>query len=868
MRGGGAHVDDSTAADLADECLGRFPVLRAITGSFSQEHRKREVLPPSLGLFLALCESDIREPCCVVVPEGRGMAALVAVLASLVRFRQEYPALVREYARAGIRVGQRVRVLPSDYIFTYEGVWPNYPDQFRLGEINASNFRSLPVNQVLRLEPTERVQPKGYLDTDLGKFEPAPVDLLLGLQSGGNAGIIRNRVLCMMHRSEFKRALDPVILLPRTAERFQLLMKFFPWGSVNAAGQIRNADRFQTQGQPLVAVSGTPEDHALACSLAEPGSKIVIVDGPQRLVRSPQAYDRITESQKLLIIASERDLNEARELAKRGCHLWRINPDELLTGLRRSQIQIRNGLIGQFLGGAIVAAKRKLTSTICRDERFETVAESLNRAAEMAEAEENPDVNALIGKVFGLLLAASDSCGLLTKDEGVLREVTSAEAWIARQAMFLSQDLRRELQHATAGLKGIFQQSERPSAKMAAVESAIAEMKAKGLVPIAIAMRSPRTAEALAARLNGHAGEDVNIITLASLNSERRYESIILPAWPTQRRLQRIERLYTCPHIRLLTFPFEQRWLKQYQDREAALRGEEMLAAGEKARLTGVPQARWAAVQFQPPRDTERNETARSPVFRFEERSIAHIRAERQREGGQADSRRARAVKFVGRSHAFLTEWFNVPVVSSLVRGESEGSIPLMPVDRLTEGDFVVFRDSGDANVIRALAEGIVGTGEYARQRHIARLWRDVLRRLGSDPQRIYETLKAIGSTRHFVTIRNWVVDPDMIGPRDRKDIDHIAAAAGSEELRAKGDQVWAAIVQTRALHVQAGNHLTRLILEALRGRVGRIDDEETRIALPMGDAWVVQVDEIAPEFDDYLAARVNRLLWDLRGLG
>ena len=64
-------------------------------------------------------------------------AAIAAVLTALSRLKAEFPSLVEDYARHAFTQGQRVRVLPSDAVFEYGGVWTEFPGYFKLQLIGA-----------------------------------------------------------------------------------------------------------------------------------------------------------------------------------------------------------------------------------------------------------------------------------------------------------------------------------------------------------------------------------------------------------------------------------------------------------------------------------------------------------------------------------------------------------------------------------------------------------------------------------------------------------------------------------------------------------------------------------------------------------
>ena len=99
--------------------------------------------------------------CRFVLDASPGTTVIAAVLTALDRLKADFPRLVEDYARHAFKPGQRVLVLPSDAVSEYEGLWSQFPGQFKLRLLgtDTASFRSFPLADVLRLEPTNRLRP-------------------------------------------------------------------------------------------------------------------------------------------------------------------------------------------------------------------------------------------------------------------------------------------------------------------------------------------------------------------------------------------------------------------------------------------------------------------------------------------------------------------------------------------------------------------------------------------------------------------------------------------------------------------------------------------------------------------------------------
>ncbi len=122
----------------------------------------------------------------------------------------------------------------------------------------------------------------------------------------------------------------------------------------------------------------------------------------------------------------------------------------------------------------------------------------------------------------------------------------------------------------------------------------------------------------------------------------------------------------------------------------------------------------------------------------------------------------------------------------------------------LSNGDFVLFRASGDKEFLRLIAEESLGAQEYQRIRDVADRWKVPLRRLGHGPAAIQRWLADHGLERTPSTIAGWLDNPNRIGPGSHDDIETIAKVTGDTELLSIKDEVREAISRIRGAHQTA----------------------------------------------------------------
>jgi hypothetical protein len=741
----------SRRLELLEEFRRRFPLFDRTVGYFGGE-TTRERVPWFFGFILSAASNASPGACCFVLEKTPGTTAIAAVLAALVRLQVQFPALVEQYARTAFARGQRVQVKPSNFVYEYDGIFEGYPGFFRLKIIGEKAWRSLPLVDVLRLEPTERVRPKGAGNSNIGVFVRSPLDLLLDLTTCGNNSIIRNAVLVHMPRSQFVRVAEAVILAPTSVQKFAPLSLFLPWGSVAHDGSLTPNDSYQVVGQPLLACTSVPEDLALACASEKRGTKIVLVDGARRLVRDLQAFDDIAGRQKLLILASPEEGGELELLKERGCRIWHMSAKEMLLGESSVDGRRRSSLVGASIRAAELRHRCKVITVDCRNEQLEAAATSLENAAGMIGGErETPELDEELGRLFGLLFECSECC--FGTGSSITENIAAARGGIARHFRWLRPDAAGKLRDAIDRLE--------QAARSQAQEKmeALVQILTKAQGEWAVVARSPRAADLLKSQLDA-LGVNVPVLPITTMGPDHEYDGIVVPAWPNEQRFTRLKNLANTPEIRVLVYPFERKWVVRHQQRERMRRRLDRLEANERSSILGMDAALLSDLDGEIEVDPGEKELSRElPVFKLEERIASRRIAQPPMAAEGEDRREARLVRFFGGCYALLTEWAELPVLNDLFEKNAgdEAKLVARTASDLSPGDFVLFRAGGDKEFTRLIAEELLGAEEYKRVRDFAELWKDPLRRLGDGPTMVKRRLEDFGLERNVVTIAGWL---------------------------------------------------------------------------------------------------------------
>ena len=843
--------------ELIRELRRRFPIFERVAGRFGNDSSK-ERIPWFFALFLAAAMKDEPGACCFVLDKTPGTVPLTAVLLALVRLQEDFPRLAENYARTALSVGQHVRVNPSDYVYEYEGVWEGYPDFFRLRVLDKQDWRSFPMSDVLRLEPTDRKRPKGTLTSNLGIFDRSSLDEILGITSYGNDSMIRNVALLYMAQARFTRIAEIVSLTPSHSDRYDRLSNFLPWGTIGPGGEIKSSDAYQVVGEPLIAVSRVPQDIADTVTAASQPRKVVFVDGARGIVSDLQAFDDIADRHRVVILASPDETDEIQLLRERECPIWHLSPTEVMIGEDNAGKRSRKSLVGRTIRVADIRERCNVVAIDCQNDDLQAAATAMGRvAATIDGSDERSETADLLARLYGVLLEISECC--FGVGEETKSELRQARENLIRNQVWMTSDTIREFLTVLDRLDNAVCSEFGTMEKADLLVNTLSMAQGRWT----IASRSTRAADCLREGL-ATLVDDPQVLPIQAIRPEDEWDGIILMAWPGGRRFTRLRNLAVTRDIRVLTYSFESMWLSSHQTRERALMSANRMKAEDRAGILGIepgllPPLRPA--ELPPPADYASPD---QPMLDFERR-FSRRRSSRPSSTVDGDDvRRVRLVDFYGGCYSLLTEWSQLHVLNELMdvgRADTRRLRTVTAAD-LSVDDFVLFRAGGGKEFIRLLAEDALGTEEYERVRAIAERWKQSLRRLGDTPTIVQRRLEGHGLHRTLPTITGWMGNPDLIGPLYEDDIEVIGKAAGDSELLETLNSVSDAISRIRGSHIGAGSHLTQLILGEVHGRLSQLDDQPVLLDLGYGRAWVVQVEAIDSRQQEYPADQINRLLW------
>jgi hypothetical protein len=848
--------------DLQRTLEHRFPLLKSLC--LYHGSGEREGLASFMGILLATMEGSRDSSFCFVLPRKAGIAPLSAVLYAIGRFACEFPMLAARYATTSFEKGQRVKLIPGDKVFVFAGHFVGTPF-FRLELLDdkrRSAF-SVPISEILRIEPTTYKIPKGKQEDISITRDEAPLsnlDRLIGTSTYGNHSLAANYVLYLGGRTDVDSFLATTYLGNAAGNLLSRLDDLVAPGTIGESGEIRHHDQHKSAGEPLVAITSRLDHVAEASRFAPPHSKVVVVDGAKRLT-DLAAFDSIAATQNLIIVAEPDEEDQLRLLFDRGCRFWRFSLTDLEVGDQQSRD-------GKFFSKLYQSARNEAIFTTdlreCRDDNLEALVSALVKCQRALDESKEDATQLLLRDIYRLLRhcaelleppEADERALLISKAERISQEAADRRIWLdgtsADALMEACRAITRALHNPSLGLT-----------KGYALRSLLAEWNPDARESLALVASSIADKTRVSRWL---AKEHLHFEVLLPTKTPDTtfYDRLICTSWPGSRSFRPLARKYLSPRLTLIGYPFESQWLYSFSAKERAAQRIPDITPQEKSALVGVNAALpWSQAPDRLSAEKPTPHSSAHPLLDLEDRMtrkgiLAAVAGE--------ETVPAKLVSFVGDAYAFLTESYRVPVITDLISGcvSSNAGVPRRVVSDLRVGDALVFRERGRRDVILALADHQLGPDAPAI-REMASRWHRALRESGLDETTLVQELKDVNCPRTLQTVRGWLADDSMIGPQSRTDLEAIAYALGSQALLNEIPDIWAAIHRLRGEHLSAGMKLSRILLEKLPERLIEISEGRTRIEIDNStSAWIVQVDDISPTEELRPRSYVNVLLWD-----
>jgi hypothetical protein len=827
--------------------------------------------------------TEYSDPICIILPSVDRVAQFTAITAALECLAIDFENGRARFIERYFTPGARVRSLPEGYVFFVgskskvhdtDGIYLGFADkETQIGD----GRRLVPNSQLFWYEPTQRQLPKSN-PTVKPKAPPlTKVDELSGVSSCGNSGLYTNRVVLVGARAEFDRVLESLDLECADLESrkgWGRLADTFAWGTFDESGKPISLSPEGAGGSPLVAIArdlSELEQASLAASV-EPGSQIVLTDRLDMILKNMELANRVGERQRLVLLVDARRRADALQLRRHGWKVWEPTPNELVDD--KDDVGVRTGIPGLDRTRHSSVAERRPAFTYM-PKSAPHLASAYARLGEMSDllgseaAVDDEQFQAIGDAVRSVFFQAASWLAppkgeRLHDFEAVLRRLRDERGHVTR---FLGRPAAEALGSFVEDLENF---------ALECVDGGVTP-KGDALLHLAKDATNPSRKQVLvtgsrqsreeADEFLAANGIDLQCKLASELADGECFPDIISFSLLRRDMFDKFIDPWPSKAIVMAGYDFEIGIYRQRMRWRASQKRRLEVDAAVRAALTALP-----STSFGPPRfgsvgedlETLADEAAIDPIDRIRTAGRDPRRPIQIRELEHGEhSEDAHIVRFVGRSWMPMALDYRPVCLLQVGNDRSKSGVEYVEVADLKPGMRIIVREGGEKDVIKAVAQQSCGVERYSRLWEKASLWREALRGGGTDPGRIARRLQDCGLQRHIVTLRSWVTNKNLIGPRSEDDVLAIARTFPSPDRTASDwKDCWDAISELRGLHLSAGMRLT----DDLVARCGRMllepTETETAVEFDLGAVWILEVAEVDSALRSCPAGLVNRLQW------
>ena len=876
--------------DILQEIKQRHPFLERleVCGRDGSSSQLPEALQASFDIAENLrCEDPEYKNLAMIVPILLDCPEWIAVGCSLAAIKREFLPNVERLTP--FSPAQKL-LLDDRYVVEYVNeekidgtlfLWMKMSAKSNAGRKPENTIKTFPISDRLRFQATDTRKPLTPIENI--DFQPSdhPLDRLLDISSFGNRTIFANKVVLVSRLNKVRQFAEKThIVNPASPGQSVSLRDLFQWGSITVDGTLEKWGYQQIDAEPVIGVA--PDLITLREYLfnRQSSDMLIILDGNLPFANDLQALDEIVdEGYPVLALLENRHLADLKYLEDRGFMTWPwskhdLRQFELAEGVDVSNQQIPfrhfHRTVQNYNG-------LQIEETICDRSELDIAAEMLQTFSSQGDSD-NLEHRGIERRFYYCLLNLSRLLRPFDVDDGVVRDkafvdLEQLQLDVKNKAIWLEKGAVETANEFIDIIKTFMENPNRVSNKIAELEELLQNKTRKNQIAIVLADASEVsiTKGFWKNIVSRSKQKGIQFVTPSELDFMQEYDHLIVCGWLGTERMRRLFDSCIAQSITVLMYPFEREWF-----RSAVSRWRSQKEKLKDTELTQYQKAKILQTQPQNLPVTQEPKEGRPPetdfdIAEFELRLSAfrHKHYATPFSPGETTTE-ARFLSFSQEMYAFLRPNHKVPVVTDFIaeHADESATVPSRDVSQLKVGDYVIFREGSDSDLIRELADtGLDGVGK-GEHRKVAGLWKQALLQFVTEHPYGFEgaliELWDEGLKPTEITIRSWLSDEHRIGPRNEKDIEIIAHVSGNQKLQERLDDVRRAIKEVRGAHLQAAHFLAQKLIDQVpsllrQGLVGSrtIDIED------IGQAFVVCVEYISEKDIEVPLTEVNRLFRD-----
>lgn len=759
--------------------------------------------------------------------------------------------------------GQKVLLDGKDYVYKGKEFIDN--EDFYVLEMAGGVVQKIPQSKRLRIQHS--ISERKLTKTDQLPLDGI-IDDLLETNLRGNTSMLSTSVLLVAGTVDTKQTISGIFANStkkmKTESKREKLMDVFGWGNIYN-GEIKPWGSSGKKEEPCVLVCSDFTETEEFIEDNPERVKVVIVDGSSSL-RDSEAFKQLTAEHKIPIvfILSGKDLDALGSLEKKDFKFWGWNKEELASITENLNDKSTNPF-KDLVKKTRSSANFRIDSISCSAPALPKAFESLEKVAETL-SKDDFHTHAYTDKLRPSLFHLTRSFALPECLIKKARETLSNLKKDITKSIYIKTEHVENLSAAVNCLERSLTEFDHEDSKFNRLRNLIKDLcKSRERVCIVLANWEFKAIAAYLKRKLPFPNK-LDFANISNLRSKdfrsKDFDHMIVCGYLRRGHMHKI--LDAASHSGLIIFSYEHEtdWI------DSVKRNYDDMFGGNKLRTYK---------KFASMSPTERKEPVKVekevPGTRLEDFEFKINASRRKRilakldgEGGNKVS--ARCLAFVRGNIAFVTESYKAPVVTDLIGDSQKGeNIPQRKINSIQVGDYLLFRESSDQDLIKETADiGLKKAGKEDLRKKSAR-WRVALETIymecGKDSRKVWERLSmGYGCSRNISTVRGWLFDKNLIAPRDKADIEKIMYAAGDDELEAVLDETHEAIENVRSAHRQAAHQIIKKLNKAVAENIDDIEESDFAIEFEgVGTVTLVCAESIDSECSQVPSHKVNRLL-------
>ena len=813
-------------------------------------------IPYFVRLLVAAFLNKNGSDCVFVVPQAEVMACLTALISALSNTKHYFQLWREEFAKNGLTPGQRVRLIPSNTIYEYGKYFEGPGYKFiRLNTLNANYADvSLPLGDSLRLFPTSRKVPKGTGRDNETKAQPelSDLDRVVGIQSFGNYSLFKNRIILQTSQGKMDSFLE-MWSIHRRQDRGNIEaslkdLRDFPYGSISRDGHLQSFNIYQIYGEPIIAFSSNLSSIDEFCSKQAENTRSIITSNKKAVLENTYESQNLCNKHKFFLLTEDIDPVEAKELKDLGFFIWQPSRQEIFAGIESKRKLKQAKKLGPLR--AIYATAGMDRDTIKILDAMSPILEKIERkliktGKSVSDSEVNNQTVKALTRIYWRSL---ELFGTPEKKyhEWMIKQVQAVNEVLKKQASFIGSEDKENLKYIMKSLVNDLWPNirEHSQKKFEAIRNFI---EINSGTKILLLCRHPEALKALKQRLD--AEYDVVFLTHDDISiAAEIYDFAVMVSWPGKYLFRKLVNSGISHKFVAVLYKNELSAFNSYFKQKMITDKTIRLTREQKAEIVGCPQELFD--------EDETIQSSNTVLTETEEKEFDEIAIKERSAILDADwsimpslptisaQQSARAVEafcvtFNNDRCAYLTQTHRLLVIdfhNYQCRNKT--------LKELAAGDIVVFRESGDREILKEIARKL-HPQLYDKYVALASEWKLWLVTLGKDVDDIWHKLSENGLQRNIMTIHNWVNNEELIGPQNLGDIQVIAKATGLKKNINRSSQIANAVKELRGIHIEAGFKLTKLLTKRLSIELNKDIQDIENLETSLADIELMTVQEV-----------------------